>query len=341
LRASLLGARVRAEETTEASLVLPPSAIAFGRALGPEGSDFSGLAVELVYGDTVGRLHDALSGGTGVDSQVRTAIDPDGSFRFDALPPGLYRPRVIVEAHSPDPFGGAKRPPSEGENGWIRLHPGANDLGTLDAGPSVPGWVEVDVTAQGVPASGARVTAFPFHAPWSRGGRTDARGRIRIGPLQPGVYAFLVQIGSEFAVLPDLLGLEPGEEARVAFDLRRFPGSLQVRSAASGEPLANEAIWLTPAFPDMTDDQRARFGEGIYVPSTRSRVYAVTDDLGTAHLVLAEGAYWVLRPVREAAFVLGTGEWADTSPRIRWTPGGPVPAAIDLMPRGEAEVHRR
>jgi len=317
LRAWSSGVLVRAEETARVVLELPPPAHVFGRVDAPPATDLSELAVQLVVGDPGADCFDLATGSGMRPDFVRAPIAADGTFRFDPLPGGLYSPRVVVASWDP-PTILHWHTPREGRNGWLRLQRGDNDLGILDAAASLPARIEIRVTRSGEPAPGATIVAHATSSYGVRSARTDEDGRVRIGPLPPGTYALHARCEGTPVVLPGPLVLEPGEEARLAFDVRTFPGSLRVLDAKTGELLPDQDVLLFLVPPWAGGAEQVGYCAGTC---------ETTDGEGVVRFELAEGTYCVLPPMTAEEIFDG---WVRRPPRIRWTAEGPVPAEIRL-----------
>jgi len=163
----------------------PPGWQVAGRLANAAGTGRSGAALRLR-----GRAADGRAIG------LSTLTGPDGRFRFDALPAGLYR----VRAHGVGPLamGQGARPlaplslPLDSTGAWLPLvGPGVgSDL--PEGGASVVGRLS---TTQGAPLAGAKL--FVHGRPGGGAVRiellTDERGRYRAHHLPEGAYRVLAR----------------------------------------------------------------------------------------------------------------------------------------------------
>jgi RNA polymerase sigma-70 factor (ECF subfamily) len=236
-------------------------------------------------------------------------IAADGSFRIGPLPPGPTELRiddvlpvtvrgmnsdVTVYSTSADGVPLAKVDvPSSGE---VKLDVAADAF--------VPGTLKIAIVVDGAPSANllAVVTRRdPAHPDFTHGVRSDAEGRVVLGPMLPGALSVAVSSPIDGWTVADALKVEL--PARGAVDgvvtVRTFQGAVTILDAA-GAVLRNRVVFVgTPLdeFNSVDDWKELR-----------------TD---------AEGRITLRRPVGKAAFVANRDEMeAERIAVVGWTTEG-------------------
>ena len=321
MAAELSGVRVAAGGTAEVVLEAPACAYLSGTCLGPGGTSFEGLSIEIETAGSEQRFF-------GPGGQLRAEIDGQGGYRVGPAPPGDYAVRLRL----PD-VARAWQNTSTRSQGAMRaldtvtLVAGENPGHDYDLRADFPGRLSVRVTRGGAPANGLDVrpfliplegeaAGFPRFPTEAAGAALDDDGTAVLGPLLPGNYLLVVEGTGAPALAPGVVFVPAGAESRFAFDATPIRGALTVRDAESGQPLANHPLKLIPASPPGLT--------GLRLPL---EINLQTDAEGRAAAELVSGSYVVFDGSAPAFLQLFAG---DLGAELAWDARGPAPAELRL-----------
>lgn len=279
-------------------LRLPPSGTLVGRLIGPEGARFDGLHLKLGL-----RVADAGADPWAIHFRSLDSLQGDlpsklnagtGEFRVGPVVVGTYAVSLSSgNFEVPRGFDGSST--TEGPRiplGEIELTPGVVER-DFDVRAEFPGWLELDITLDGLPAAGLIVEAFTEltggrHGSNQIAAKLDERGFARCGPAFPGSWTLHVRpIDSSWSwSSPAPVTLAPGASPRLRYDIQILRGSLRVLDPASGEPLRDHALFL-------------RMDGG-------SLVRRSTNSSGEIELVLPGGTYGLLDAPADSNWPLDT-----------------------------------
>jgi hypothetical protein len=273
------------ERTREIRLELPPEAELRALVRGRVDVPFAGLAIRLEH--------------PGTQRRFETVLDETGHFELRNLPAGPVALAIDLSGWWV-------------ELGTLELAPGAN-YRELELAERLPGHLLVRVAQRGeamrdihvvVEVGAAR--SNPYGA--IPGGRLDADGTARIGPLPPGAWHVYLQSadGNWRVRSRNTARVEAVGETVFDMDLRLARGRLQIFDDASGSPLARSRVMIR----SLEDGH----GKAHW-----------TDGDGGIELVLPEGRF-------EAARGGGAPPRWGVAQGFQWASRGPMPAALRLEP---------
>jgi hypothetical protein len=240
--------------TENLELRLPSSGTLSGRLIGPEGASFEGLQVKLQLRVTDAdpwashfRSFDGLRGD--LPSELNTTT---GEFRVGPVAAGTYAVSLSSgKFEIPHGFDGSST--FEGPSvplGEVELTSGTVER-DFDVRAEFPGWLELDITLDGLPGAGLVVVPSSELVKGRLGSnqiaaKLDERGSARCGPAFPGQWSVYVRPidGSWSWTAPASVTLAPGTRLRLRYDIQLVRGALRVLDPTSGEPLRDHAVFL-------------------------------------------------------------------------------------------------
>ena len=143
----------------------------------------------------------------------------------------------------------------------------------------------------------------------------DEKGLTAIGPLMPGEYLALVDVGGASVLVPGIALIRAGGESSLTHDVQLFDGAINILNAETGEAMSGHFINLTPVPPVA----------GLQLTSANQ---LQTDAKGSLKLALAPGSY----VVSDGPVFLAAMRGSIRGTVITWGPGGSAQTEVLLTP---------